>query len=370
MDKDRIVKSLVINAEENIEASRVRYKNPQLTIKHRALKDLPADCIRVEMIYTGVCGTDIHLVQKDPLGFIMTSAPLSIPEEGRVFGHEGVGRIVELGSNVTQFVLGDIVALESIVTCGICEPCRRGHFNQCLNAKLMGMQSDGLFTNIADIPQSLAHNVNAISHNDAGLRASACLEPAGVAWLACENVKLSGGDRVLIFGGGPIGYFCAMLAKLVFGASWIGLVDPVQFRRNFATQWCDEVFDINSPELLKNKYDVVIEASGFLENIQQILSRIKANGRVALLARSGQPLKLDSVDHIITNSISLMGVRGHLCGAFGRLIELYQLGKLPLHNVVTNILGDLEVLKENLSNQDELINKNCKVLVKLNDFHD
>lgn len=362
-----ITECLVIHADEVKYGSKIRYKHPKLSIERRTLSSLPSGFIRVQMIFTGVCGTDTHLVKKDRAGFVSTSAPLQIPEDGRIFGHEGVGRIVEVGSGVTHFFIGDIVALESIITCGFCNACRLGHFNQCLNAKLIGMQTDGLFSEVVDIPESVAYKVNEMAVNEYGLEAAACLEPASVAWLACHNLKISAGDRVLIFGGGPIGYFCAMLAKLVFGASWIGLVEPIKYRRAHVSAWCDEVFDTESLGWLEKKYDVIIEASGFLANIRETIRTIKANGRVALLARSGEPLVVDDIDHIITNAISIIGVRGHLGGVFGRLIELFQYKQLPLHKVVTDKLSSLQSLKESLIEQTNLTQENCKVLV---DFRD
>jgi len=72
------------------------YKNPNLTLENRTLAQLHPDVIRVKMLYAGVCGTDLHFTEKNPhTGYIRSSAPANIPPEGRVIGHEGVGRILE-----------------------------------------------------------------------------------------------------------------------------------------------------------------------------------------------------------------------------------------------------------------------------------
>lgn len=347
----------------------IRYKNARLSVEKRPLSLLPYGHLRLEMLYAGICGTDLHLMKRDAEGFVATSAPLHIPAEGRVLGHEGVGRVLSMGTGVDRFKQGDIVALESIITCQSCEPCRRGQFNQCLNARLIGLESDGLFGTIVDVPASVAHNVTAMAHDDSGLRASACLEPAGVAWLACERSSLSGGDRVMIFGGGPIGFYCAMLARLIFGASWIALVDPVAFRKEHAARWCDEVYDLSDERIESARIDVVIEASGFLDNLQRVIAGVRPSGRIALLGRNGKPLRLDGVDHIITNGITIRGVRGHLGGAFGRLIALYQSGRLPLDDAVTTVITSLDMLEEQLTHHEQLISQNCKVLVKLSSYN-
>lgn len=355
---------LVLHADKAADIdSRVRYKNPWLFIEQRTLNALLPGYVRLKIIYAGICGTDVHLVHTDESHFLSSSAPVFIPKQGRVIGHEAVAEVVAVGSMHSQFKPGDIVGLESIIACQLCEPCRRGNFNQCVHAKLVGLQTDGVFSSIIDLPESIAYKVNAICKNDDDLKAMACLEPASVAWMACNKAALGHGERVIIFGGGPIGYFCAMLARLIFGAAWVGLVEPLAFRREHATAWCDEVFDVTDARIEQTKCDVVIEASGFLNNIQRVVPMIKPNGRVILLARSGQALNINMVDHLITNAISIMGVRGHLGGVFGRIIDLYAAGKLPLYEAVTGMLDSMDALKECLTQADNIVNHHCKVLV-------
>ena len=364
-------RSIVVRAEKILIANqdgtekRYQYKNPSVFIEQRNLDPLKTKDIRVEILYAGICGTDTHLLQTDNLGFSLSSAPVDIPLNGRVIGHEGTGKVVKVGAEVTSLKVGDIVGLQSIMTCFNCEPCRRGQFNQCANAKLIGMQIDGLFSEFADFPESAAYNLNKLHKNEDGLKAAACLEPAGVSWLACDQTSISSGDKILIFGGGPIGYFCAMFSKLLFGCSWVGLVEPLEFRRNHAKKWCDEVFDSVDGNLKSRNFDVVIEASGCLKNIAAVMTRINPLGRIALLARSGDHLHFDNIDHIITNAIKIIGVRGHLGGAIGRIIDLYIAGKIPLHEAVTEVVSSIDELYLKLSNAKDICVHNCKILAKL-----
>ena len=102
------------------------YKNPQVTVERRTLDKLDPDKIRVQMLYAGICGTDVHLVERIPeTGYIRSSAPADIPGEGRVIGHEGIGRILEVGSNVRHLHAGAIVTFESIIVCHYCDVCRK-----------------------------------------------------------------------------------------------------------------------------------------------------------------------------------------------------------------------------------------------------
>jgi len=344
------------------------YQNPRVFLETKTLGDLDPNEIRVQMIYAGVCGTDIHLLETNPdTGYTKCSAPTLIPEIGRVLGHEGVGKVLAIGQNVQHLNIGDYVALESIIVCHHCYPCRKGNFNQCLNAKLLGMEKDGIFGSIVDVPGMLAYNITHYVQNEQDLQAFACIEPAGVAYLACENAQIKPSHRILIFGAGPIGLLTALMSKEIFGAVEVHLVEPVNFRRQFAKKWADQVHDVK--DFFANnleKFDIVVEASGNLNNINAIFRKINPNGHVVLLARSGEALLLEAIDHMITNQISIIGSRGHLGGIFHNLFELYKSGKLPLHRLVTHIVPSLEELSILLQeNRAKIIEENCKVLVQV-----
>jgi len=340
------------------------YRNPRLAVEERELGDLGPDDIRVRMLYAGVCGTDVHLVETNPdNGYIRCSAPAIIPREGRVIGHEGVGKVLATGSHVRHIQCGNYVTFESIIVCHYCDVCRRGQFNQCRRALLLGLEKDGLFGTIVDVPSMLAHDVTPMATTDGNLRAAACIEPAGVAYVACQNTQVGGGDTVVIFGAGPIGAYCAMLSKTIFGASSVHVVEPVARRRQLAQRWCDCTYDVR--EFFENappSVDVVIEASGQLDNIGGIFRRLNANGRIALLARSGVPLVLDAVDHMITNAITLIGSRGHLCGAFAKILKLHESGRIPLHEIITKVVEGPEELAAVLQSPRRILTENCKVL--------
>jgi threonine dehydrogenase-like Zn-dependent dehydrogenase len=343
------------------------YQNPRVSVETQELDALHPDEIRVEMIYAGLCGTDVHLVETNPAtGYIRCSAPAEIPPEGRIIGHEGVGKVVAVGSNVPNIEQGAYVTFESIIICHYCDICRKGQFNQCRHARLLGLEKDGLFGTVVDVPSMLAHDVSRLVQSDKDLMAIAIIEPAGVAYVACQNSHITTGDVVVVFGAGPIGLFSAMLSKLIFGASVVHVVEPVEFRRRLATKWSDEVYNVdeffeNCPQYI----DVVIEASGDMDNISRIFRNINANGRVALMARSGAPLALTDVDHMITNAVSLIGSRGHLGGAFTNIISLYKNGRIPLDEIVTDVVNGPECLCNLLKSPKKILEENCKVLVRL-----
>lgn len=343
------------------------YRHPRIALETRSLGKLAPHCIRVEMLYAGVCGTDLHLVQKDPrTGYVMTSCPMSLPEEGRIFGHEGIGRVVEVGSDVSTLRRGALVALESIEVCRQCDRCRGGQFNQCRHSSLLGMEQDGLFATVADVPASLAYDVSDLVRGDEDARALACLEPAGVAMVACQNGRLKQEDSVVVFGAGPIGVLCAMLARTVYGVRRVYVVEPSDFRRQFSARHADRTF--TPDEFFASDIediDVVFEASGFMENLDHVLPRMKAMGRVVVLARGGRPLTLNAMDLLITNAVSIIGSRGHLGGAFQTLLGLYREGRFQPGAIVTEVIDGLPDLAALLNDPVQVVERSCKVLVQI-----
>jgi len=340
------------------------YRNPRLSVERRELGEVHRHRIRVAPIYAGLCGTDVHVVQTNPeTGYIKCSAPLRIPSGGRIIGHEGVARVLEVGSELRHVEPGAVVTFESISVCYHCDACRRGQFNQCRRAKLVGLEVDGLFGTVVDMPSFLTHDVSDLAGHEKGLKAAACVEPAGVAYVACRSTRVLGGDVVVVFGAGPIGLLAAMLCKLVFGASEVHVVEPLPLRRNLARQWSDAVYDVE--EFFADpprSVDVVIEASGALDNVDRVFRCLSANSRVTLLARSGVPLTLSAVDHMITNNVSIVGARGHLGGAFTDILRLYRCGRIPLDAVVTDVVEGPDALAELLASPGGIERNSCKIL--------
>lgn len=342
------------------------YRGLHLSARSRALDAVAPDDIRVQMIYAGICGTDVHFVTPDPVtGYCQSSAPAQIPAEGRIIGHEGVGQILAVGEHVKHVAAGDVVAFESIVACHRCDVCRRGNYNQCRSARLLGMEIDGIFGTVVDVPASLARGIGILAAEDRHLQAAACLEPAAVAYLACENSHLRPADRVTVLGGGPIGLLAAMMARLLFGASFVRVVEPVAFRRELARKWSDEA--VTPEEFLATSamFDVLIDASGDLDLVASVFTRLDANGRVCLLARNGRALTIEAVDHMITNNISIIGSRGHLGGIYEKLVALNLAGRLPLNEIVTGVVDGVDTLLALLQNPASIVDENCKVLCRL-----
>ncbi len=344
-----------------------RYRHPILSIEPRALGPLAVDHLRVEMLLAGLCGTDLHVIRSDPrTGYILGSAPLEIGPEGRVLGHEGVGRVIEIGARVRGVRPGALVAFESLIPCLHCDACRRGLFNHCTDSTLLGLERDGLLRPIADVPARIAHEVTDLAVTPEGLRAAACMEPAACAFVALTRAAVRPGHRVVVFGAGPIGHFAAMLGRLVFGAAMIEVVEPLPFRRRQAARWADRArspddFFAEPPASI----DVVIEASGDTSNIGRVVEHLAPHASVVLLGRSGRPLEIARVDRLITNGISIVGSRGHLGGACADVLRLQRAGRIALQDAVTGVAEGLEALRRELESEPILEHRHVKLLANL-----
>lgn len=333
--------------------------------EERPLRPLPVGWIRVQMVHVGICGTDLHLLETTEDGYTRCSCPAHIPAAGRVLGHEGVGRVCAVSSGVERLVPGDVACLESIITCTTCEKCRQGAFNQCERSRLLGMEEDGLFSEYADVPASLAHCVNDIACTARDLEGLACVEPAAVAMLACTNAGISPGERVAVFGAGPIGFYVALMARTLFGAVRVCLSEPVELRRELGRRAADRVVRPEEFADDDETYDVLVDAAGHLEGVSATIPRMKGNGRIVLLARTGQPFTTDGVDHVISKSLRIMGSRGHLGGAVEAVLELARSGRLDLRAPVTSVVDGLDGLAEMLRSPDACLTTNCKTLARL-----
>lgn len=367
--------ALVLTATEHVVADRPhpRYRHPVLTLQQRLLGPVAPGYLRVAPRLVGVCGTDLGVVSCDPeTGFLRGSAPLRLPLSGRVLGHEGIAQVVEAGPGVEEpfpktFSPGTWVGFESLLPCGECEICAGGSPNECLHATLMGLEQDGLFTDLADIPAKLARPLGDLATTDQGRQAAACVEPAACSLRALRIAGVGPRDRVVIFGAGPIGAAAAMLAHNVFHAARVCVVEPLRFRRERAAKWATEALDVETyfDRRLAHLETVVIEASGDLRNVERVIPRMGPGGRIVLMARSGAPLTLSSVDPLISSHLSLIGCRGHAGGPVPEVMQLVKSGQLPLQEIVTGVVDGLDALATALRAPEALARSHCKLLARV-----
>ena len=174
----------------------------------------------------GICGTDLHIYNWD----VWAQETIKIPT---VIGHEFVGEIVDVGSNVLDFGVGDIVSVEGHLVCGRCRNCMAGRRALCANTRGVGVNTDGGFAEFIAVPMT-----NIWKHKpDIDLDVAAIFDPFGNAVHTALAFEVFGED-VLITGAGPIGIMAAAVAKHA-GARNIVITDVNEFRLNLAEQMGD-----------------------------------------------------------------------------------------------------------------------------------
>ncbi|HET7700244.1 MAG TPA: L-threonine 3-dehydrogenase [Candidatus Limnocylindria bacterium] len=255
--------------------------------------------------YASICGTDLHIVSWDEWAQRTIKTPL-------VIGHEFEGTIVEIGSEVAGFTVGQRAAVEGHVTCGHCRNCRAGRRHLCRNTKGIGVDRDGAFAEYVAVPASNAYVLPPGMPDEIG----SCLDPLGNAVHSALSFELAGED-VLITGAGPIGVMAAAVCKMA-GARYVVVTDSNAYRLNLArrmgatlavdyrTTGLDQVMT----ELgMLEGFDIGLEMSGAPEALRSMLKFMNHGGRVALLGIPNQQIAIDW-DQVIFRGLTLKGIYG------------------------------------------------------------
>ena len=243
----------------------------------------PGDAI-IKVTTAAICGSDLHLYH----GRVPGMRP------GSVIGHEFVGEIVEVGSEVTKFKTGDRVVGSFLVVCGTCWFCRRGEFNNCDQMWILGY---GMFVGDLDGAQAEYVRIPVADWNLHAVDASLSDEQAVFAGdilttgaYISARASIKEGDVVAITGAGPVGLFTLMSA-LTYKPSVVYMVDMAEDRLKLAEQIGATPIDaskVNPVVDIQSKTDdrgadVVIECVGNPEALTTALNAARAGGTVAVI---------------------------------------------------------------------------------------
>src|SRR3954447_14616512 len=207
---------------------------------------------------TGICGTDIHIESWDAWAARTINPPL-------VVGHEFVGEVAEVGSNVTAFSPGDIVSGEGHVTCGLCRHCMGGGAHLCANTVGLGVGREGGFAEYVVLPMTnVWHHWPRIDEEVAAI-----FDPFGNAVHTALSFPILGED-VLVVGAGPIGLMATAVPRHA-GARYVVVSEPNAVRRELATRLgathvvdptAESLEDVQAELGMVEGFDVVLEMSG------------------------------------------------------------------------------------------------------------
>ncbi len=261
--------------------------------------------VLIKVLRTGICGTDLHIYKWDAWAQKTIPVPM-------VVGHEFVGQIVEVGSNVKDFHPGEIVSGEGHVVCGRCRNCLAGRRHLCKDTQGVGVNRPGAFAEYLSLPMS-----NVWVHDPKIPRdVQAIFDPFGNAVHTALSFDLLGED-VLVTGAGPIGIMCAAVAHHA-GARNVVITDVNPWRLELAKKLGANVaVDVRTQSLadvqqelhMREGFDVGLEVSGNSTAFREMLGAMCHGGKIAML---GIPEKEIAIDWniVIFNMLTIKGIYG------------------------------------------------------------
>jgi threonine 3-dehydrogenase len=309
------------------------------------LEDVPEPKIGINDVLiridrTGICGTDLHIYKWD--NWARKTIPIPM-----VVGHEFVGDIVEVGSNVNDFFPGQTVSGEGHVVCGHCRNCLAGRRHLCADTKGVGVNRPGAFAEYLALPMS-----NVWVHPDGVDRDIASIfDPFGNAVHTALSFDVLGED-VLITGAGPIGLMAAAIVRHA-GARYVVITDVNEHRLELARKM-GATLAVNPTKLnlkdvqkklgMKEGFDIGLEMSGNPDGFRDMLANMSHGGKIAML---GIPEKEIAIDWntVVFSMLTIKGIYGReMYETWYKMTVMLQSG-LDISPVITHRFHYMEFQK-------------------------
>jgi threonine 3-dehydrogenase len=274
------------------------------------LEDVPEPKIGINDVLikidrTGICGTDVHIYKWDEWAKKTIPVPM-------VVGHEFVGEIVEVGSNVKDFFPGQVVSGEGHVVCGHCRNCLAGRRHLCANTMGVGVNRPGAFAEYLALPMSNVWvHTNGVDRDVASI-----FDPFGNAAHTALSFPVLGED-VLITGAGPIGIMAAAIVRHA-GARYVVITDVNEYRLELARKMgvtlavnpkSKSLKDVQKELGMHEGFDVGLEMSGNPSAFHDMLANMSHGAKIAML---GIPEKEMAIDWntVIFSMLTIKGIYG------------------------------------------------------------
>ena len=286
--------------------------------------------VLIKISKTAICGTDLHIYLWDEW------AQQTIPV-GLTIGHEYVGHIAKLGSEVTEFKEGDRVTGEGHLACGRCRNCRRGRQHICEETLGVGVNINGAFAEYVKIPASNVMRINSKIPDEI----VSIMDPLGNATHTTLSFPVIGED-VLITGSGLIGAMCIAIAKFA-GARNVIATETSDYRVELAKKFGatrivnpmnEELGDVMHDLGMKG-FDIGLECSGSPVAFNQMISHMYNSGKIALLGILPNSTQVDW-NKIIFKGLSLKGIYGREMYETWYLMEQMLISGLDVSPIITH----------------------------------
>ncbi len=294
-----------------------------------AIPEIGNDEVLIKVMRIGICGSDIHVYHgKHPY----TSYPI-------IQGHEFSGKVVKIGKNVRSFNKGDRVVVQPQVVCGVCYPCRTGHYHICDNLKVMGFQTDGWAreyfkaeeSKVLTMPEGLTYDEGAL------------VEPLAVACHALKRAEIDIFNKnILVLGAGPIGNLVAQAARAK-GANKVMITDISDYRLNLARD-CGLDIAVNvkeeklekviSEEFGPDKSDIVLECVGAQPTITQAVNNARKGSTIIVVGVFPENASIN-MGFVQDRELKLIGTLMYKEEDYVEAIELIAGNKIITDKIIT-----------------------------------
>ncbi|HEY8665101.1 MAG TPA: L-threonine 3-dehydrogenase [Tepidisphaeraceae bacterium] len=319
---------------------------PGVWLQEVPVPEIGINDVLVKVLRTGICGTDVHIYNWDAWAQKTIPVPL-------VIGHEFVGKIVQIGGNVHDFRIGDIVSGEGHVVCGRCRNCLAGRRHLCKDTKGIGVNRAGAFAEYIALPVTNVWVHDPADGPPSGISrdVQSIFDPFGNAVHTALTHDVLGED-VLITGAGPIGCMAAAVVKYA-GARFVVVTDINPYRLELAKKLgADVALDVRSETIaacqkrlgMKEGFDVGLEMSGNPAAFRDMLANMAHGGRIAML---GIPEKEMAIDWntVIFNMLTIKGIYGReMYETWYKMTVLLQ-GGMKIDPIITHRLPYTEFQK-------------------------
>ena len=300
------------------------------------LQDVPEPEIGINDVLikidrTGICGTDVHIYQWDAWAQKTIPVPM-------VVGHEFVGEIVSVGSNVTDFHPGEVVSGEGHVVCGRCRNCLAGRRHLCANTQGVGVNRAGAFAEYISLPMTnVWHHHESIDRDVASI-----FDPLGNAVHTALSFPVLGED-VLITGAGPSGAMATAVARHA-GARHVVVTDVNPYRLNLAKRMgatlaldvrTQSIADAQQELGMVEGFDVGLEMSGNPDAFRSLLANMCHGGKIAMLGIPSEEISIDWTT-VVFNMLTIKGIYGReMYETWYKMTAMLQSG-LDIESVITH----------------------------------
>jgi threonine 3-dehydrogenase len=287
--------------------------------------------VLIRVLRTGICGTDVHIYDWTPWAQQTIPTPMAI-------GHEFVGEILAVGSNVNDFHPGELVSGEGHVVCGFCRNCMAGRRHLCAHTSGVGVNRPGCFAERIVLPMA-----NIWRHDErVDLDAAAIFDPFGNAVHTALTFDVVGED-VLITGAGPIGIMAAAVVRHA-GARFVVITDVNDYRLDLARKMKVDlavnvtrstIADAQKQLGMVEGFDVGLEMSGNPAAFRDMVHNMAHGGRIAVLGLPESDFAINWRE-VIFNMLTIQGIYGRrMYESWYKMTVLLQSG-LSLDPVITH----------------------------------